>query len=504
MSCIPKEPTLLSHSVRCLDRKVSCLCKKVKAATFTPGDYVKFDSGNTIIADTFNTFGEGIGDNIGSVFGVAEDPATGDIYIGGSFSSINGVSVSNVAKYDASTGIWSALGSGLDNICYCLAWDADNGILYAGGNFATAGGNAAVRVAAWNGTTWSALGQGLNNIVFSLTIVSGTVYAGGRFTANGDSSVTPIRQVGAWSGAAWSEVANGLVNTGFGSSTTYSLVWDSVNSWLYAGGIFDEDGSGNPVQLVAVWKGGAMWEGVGTLSLGFSNIIYSLALDGSQNLYAGGVQSTTFAYIGIWDGATWSTVGNGLNNSVYSISYDLDNDLLYAAGTFTTEFTSSDEVLRLGVWDGSSWETVSGGLADFNTEEKILVTSDNNLFVGSNNSNSIGDIPFNGTLWILFDQEIDAPNGEDIVSYLNSLGDGLVEIVIGQLEAPSGIVYDIDTSNIVITHEGVEIINANYPIENTTTTVTNVVTWFGFAKSGSFAINNTGPLAIVANIKFAG
>ncbi len=48
------------------------------------------------------------------------------------------------------------------------------GDLYAGGDFSTAGDNAANRIAKWNGSSWSALGSGMGGGEFS---TYGAVYA---------------------------------------------------------------------------------------------------------------------------------------------------------------------------------------------------------------------------------------------------------------------------------------------------------------------------------------
>jgi hypothetical protein len=72
----------------------------------------------------------------------------GDLYIGGGFTTVGGVSASNVARWDGST--WSPLGSGTGDEVWTLALDGD-GNLYAGGVFTTAGGVNVNHVARWNG-----------------------------------------------------------------------------------------------------------------------------------------------------------------------------------------------------------------------------------------------------------------------------------------------------------------------------------------------------------------
>jgi hypothetical protein len=80
---------------------------------------------------------------------------------------------------------WSALGSGMNDTVYALAFKSGN--LYAGGEFTTAGGNSANYIAMWDGSSWSALGSGLDGNVDALAIDSnGNLYAGGLFTSPGN------------------------------------------------------------------------------------------------------------------------------------------------------------------------------------------------------------------------------------------------------------------------------------------------------------------------------
>ena len=83
----------------------------------------------------------------------------GNLYAGGDFATAGGVAANHIAKWDGSA--WSALGSGMNGIVHALAMD-DAGNLYAGGDFAIAGGVAANHIAKWDGSTWSALGSGMN------------------------------------------------------------------------------------------------------------------------------------------------------------------------------------------------------------------------------------------------------------------------------------------------------------------------------------------------------
>ena len=113
--------------------------------------------------------------------------SVGNVYVGGLFSSVDGVPVSNIARWDGNS--WSALGSGLaGNSSYVKALEIDNnGVLYAGGNFRNAGGDKnANRIAKWDGNSWSALGAGINGSVSSMALDNNDVlYVGGSFSDAG-------------------------------------------------------------------------------------------------------------------------------------------------------------------------------------------------------------------------------------------------------------------------------------------------------------------------------
>ncbi|MBI1304105.1 MAG: hypothetical protein GC172_10000 [Phycisphaera sp.] len=152
------------------------------------------------------------------------DDGTGPaLYVGGRFTSIDGVAASRIARWNGTS--WSAVGSGVTgsgvspSINTMVTFDDGTGpALYVGGQtFVTAGGVPANRVAKWDGKNWSAVGDGFaNGIVWKLAVYNdGTgdaLYAFGTFTASG---ATPINRMAKWNGTSWEQWGGGANGTVF-------------------------------------------------------------------------------------------------------------------------------------------------------------------------------------------------------------------------------------------------------------------------------------------------
>lgn len=112
----------------------------------------------------------------------------GDVIVGGDFTTAGGVPANRIARYNPTTGVWSALGSGTNNFVVSALAVLPGGDVIVGGDFSLAGGVPANNIARYNPTTgvWSALGAGTNSSVFALAMLpGGDVIAGGNFTTAG-------------------------------------------------------------------------------------------------------------------------------------------------------------------------------------------------------------------------------------------------------------------------------------------------------------------------------
>jgi hypothetical protein len=174
---------------------------------------------------------------------------------------------------------------------------------------------------------------------------------------------------------AWSDLDNGV------NDLVYNIAIDSFGN-VYAGGNFITTGNGITVNRIAMWNG-TSWSALGDgMDVGS---VQALAIDSHNNLYAGGNFSNAggvwVSGIAKWDGTTWSALDNGLAGSVTSLAIDSNNNL-YVGGYFTTTTGGVTTVNRIARWDGTSWSALGTGMDDF--VKAIAVDSNNNLYASGN------------------------------------------------------------------------------------------------------------------------
>lgn len=147
----------------------------------------------------------------GTVKKMAVQP-DGKVVVVGSFTqttNINKTAV-NAMRYNPKTFAWEAICTSADATIDAVAVGPD-GKVYLGGKFTTLNGVAVNQVAVWNGTQISALGSGVGapatfdaadskSIKAIAVAADGTVWVGGRFdTAGGNAAVNLAK----WQGGAW-------------------------------------------------------------------------------------------------------------------------------------------------------------------------------------------------------------------------------------------------------------------------------------------------------------
>lgn len=301
----------------------------------------------------------------GNVFAtaVAED---GTIYAAGDFTLAGEMDAAGIAMWDGIT--WQPLGTGLTTstgsaIGYALLIGPE-GDLYVGGQFQTAGGIETNNVARWDGEAWHDVGGGLTEAPFLQTPnvralafdSEGNLYVSGIFFNAGEVSATNVAR---WDGDAWHALGAGT------NQSTLAIAVDS-NDDVYFGGRFTQAG-GEPASGIARWDGEA-WHPLGSgLTLPFlTGAAFALAIDGEDVVYVGGAITgaggNPVFNVAMWNGEDWSSVGQGLEGgTVLALRYDETQGLVYAGGRFTA---SGEQALdRVAAWDGMAWQPLGEGVA---------------------------------------------------------------------------------------------------------------------------------------------
>jgi len=344
---------------------------------------------------------------------VYDDGSGSALFAAGQFVTAGGAPAGRIAKWDGAS--WSTLGSGLDDYAYALAvYDDGSGpALYVGGQFTTAGGVPASGIARWNGSSWAGVGGGMNDYVSCLLVRdpgSGPkLFAGGGFTMAGGVAANRIAR---WDGSSWVRLGSGVSGGGSPSVDTLVTFDDGSGPALYAGGDFFTAG-GASANRVAKWNGSS-WAPLGSgVNNGVNNRVAALAAyddGGGAALYVGGIFQAAggapASRIAKWNGSSWAALGSGMDYqdvSSFLVHDDGSGPALFTAGSFTTaNGVPANSIAKL---DGSGWSTLGKGLND--TVRALVVHDDGSgpALYAAGTIRSAGGLPtqgigrWNGTSW---------------------------------------------------------------------------------------------------------
>jgi trimeric autotransporter adhesin len=360
------------------------------------------------------------------------------LYIGGSFTQINGVNANRIARFDGST--WTTMGDGIASDVLAIfeydygdgpvihagglnglnKWNGeswvnagitqmvrswavyDNGsgpTLYVGGNYTQASGKTVNRIARWNAATeqWDAIGSGINGPVSALKVWddgSGeALYAGGNFTTSGGVNTAYISRL---KGSQFESVGGGMAQGSTGSNipavTSLVVFNDGLGEKLFAGGQFGEAG-GVVARFMAYWNG-SVWAPVAG---GFNGVVDAMAISGGETgdfLYAGGqftsaIPSVSVDRIARWTGSEWvplyraDSLSFGVNGFVNTLTdWDTGTDrVLVAGGQFA--LASGLPASRLAFYREQAPGSGGTGGPDDQFENDYAVVNTNDSGVGS-------------------------------------------------------------------------------------------------------------------------
>lgn len=283
-------------------------------------------------------------------------PLPPNLVIGGAFTVVGAVGALRIAAIDPLSGAVSALGAGVAALPKALAV-LPNGDLVAGLDYSTGGTTSAPCVVRWTGTNWVPLGSGFSGFlppaVHALAVLpNGDLVAGGQFTSAGGVLASRIAR---WNGTSWSALGAGMNNE------VRSLL-AQPDGTLVAGGAFTTAG-GTSASCVALWNGstwsaigGGIYGGIGAVPA----MVTNLTLTATGELVAGGL--FTMGFVGTrgvvrWNGFDWSVLGSGVF-AASALAALPDGDVLVGGAFATAGGVAANNIAR---WNGSSWAAVGSG-----------------------------------------------------------------------------------------------------------------------------------------------
>jgi len=288
-------------------------------------------------ATDFSNVGLGITEANAVVNAIVQGPSSGQLYVGGSFTLVNGTGTGAVT--------------------------ANN-------------------IAMWDGLQWNALGQGLNGPVNAICVIGRFIYVGGSFsqTISTSGPATLLNNVAIWNSLAsqWFPVGTGgVAGGGVGglNASVNSLVAAGVGGTiqLLVGGSFSSvngsstgfgvgmgnlalyDPSAAPVTFTALGSGtnGSVLSGSVLGNVVASGGTFTMAGPNTQT----GITTTL--------GGVFQTALNALpdfaNQPVNALRYDIGGDLYVGGSSFTvgTPAFNSIAVLPVGT---TTYNTMQGGV----------------------------------------------------------------------------------------------------------------------------------------------
>ena len=288
------------------------------------------------------------------------DDGTGPaLYVGGTFTSIGGVSANHLARWNGVS--WSALGAGTpaDVLTMCVWNDAAGPCLLIGG-VSGSGTFQTAELDRWVSAGLSPYMIGVSgHSVNALTVYDDghglALYIGGWINLN-----TPSSGIVRWDGTTLSALQGGLI----GQANALRVFDDGSGKRLWIGGYFSHvNGQGGPAAFnVATWDGTHLMA-----PAGFDLPVIDFAVYDSGTgpaLYAAGFFTSPTPYLARWTGSAWAAVPGAPDNAVRSLAVfdDGSGTQLFAAGMFTHAGGAS--IGHIAKWNGSAWSALGGGLDD--------------------------------------------------------------------------------------------------------------------------------------------
>ena len=343
-----------------------------------------------------NTFVNGTGFN-SPVYTISIQ-SDGKILVGGLFTSYDGVPVDTIIRLNSNGSIDNTfvVGNGFNSNVFTIQIQSDGKIL-VGGDFTIYSGTSSNNIIRLNSNgsidNTFVVGNGFNGGgVRTIQIQSdGKILVGGSFgTYSGTSSNNIIRL-----NSNGSIDNTFVIGTGF-NGVVYTIEIQSDGKILVGGDFIGYDGTIS-YYIIRLNSDGSI-DNTFVIKTGFNNSVRTIVSQSNGKILMGGYftkyKTTYISRIirlntsGLYDSSL--SYNFGFDNTVYTISIQIDNKILVGGGFTSYDGTPSNYIIRLNS-DGSVDNTFVYGSGFNNSPLSIQIQSDNKILVGG------GFDDYNGT-----------------------------------------------------------------------------------------------------------
>ena len=314
--------------------------------------------------DTDTTFSSSIGTGFNAAVSSVTVQSDGKAIVGGDFTSVNGTTSNYIARLNADgtpdTTFTTNMGTGLNGQVYAVVVQSD-GKIVVGGEFSSVAGTGSDNIARFEAdgtpdTTFSSnIGSGFNSDVYAISVLpDDSLIVGGDFTTLNDVANNHIARLNPDGTPDTTFTSN--TGTGF-SNGVFALTVQSDGKTV-VGGSFDSLNGTDSTRIARLNSDGTPDTTFSTnTGTGFSNAVYSLAMQSDGKIIAGGrfasingTASNGIARLnpdGTPDSAYTTAIGSGFSSSVSTV-VALDAGRVLVGGDFTSiNGTSSNRIARL-------------------------------------------------------------------------------------------------------------------------------------------------------------
>lgn len=174
------------------------------------------------VRDRWSSFSSGADGSVDAM-AILDSGSGPELYAAGEFVTVGGIPADGIAKWNPDTESWTSIASSIVGQIYALAAFVEESgpVLYAGGTFSAIDGVACSHVARFDPVTrvWSPVGLGLDDNVNTLAVVQmenrSTLFAGGQFEFIGDGTGADLDGIARWDSVAatWQPLPGAPMNS---------------------------------------------------------------------------------------------------------------------------------------------------------------------------------------------------------------------------------------------------------------------------------------------------